>query len=254
MPVIISILSLFIFILLGFQSFSSFFKPYTISTERYNYLTIICLFYIFFGFIYSFVFIIFNQEGKKESHNLIRLYSLITIIFFIGFFYFPQKIYNEKVYNNLIAKLPKSLGVKEVIYKNEESWGIGLPGDNETGLIIYKLPENTAHLIEKFGINYLENLNEIQDINMSTRYDIESKWEKTPIKYDDRWKYVKKYGDTRIANYLCRYGFCIDVEEKYEKIAEQIISTEGSYYVYRRGGATLIISTHKQLIIYLYSG
>jgi len=54
---------------------------------------------------------------------------------------------------------PKGLGVSKILYVAEESSGFG-PGGNETGVIVYELPENAATEIEKNGVAYLEKISQ----------------------------------------------------------------------------------------------
>ena len=56
-----------------------------------------------------------------------------------------------------LSFVPDGLSVSTILYVEEESWGFG-PGGNETGLIVYELPDSTAKEIQKAGIDYFTKI------------------------------------------------------------------------------------------------
>jgi hypothetical protein len=78
-----------------------------------------------------------------------------------------------------------------------------LPGDNETGLIVYELPDSTAREIQKVGIDYFTKMapKAGDSRDWHGRYE---KWQQTPI--------LLEGSDHKIANYLNRYGFGISID------------------------------------------
>ncbi len=257
---LISILTIFIII---YNEFSTLLEPYSIQTEKRQYISLLYIAYFYLGSIYSsiFVFYKFNKklnnsyEFNRKISKLIIFFTCLTMaISSYGYFIYPEKIYNKKIEAYLLKQVPKSLNVKKSIYAVTEHHGIGFPGDNETGFIVYKIPTAQSELIYNLGISYLNNLPEIKENDFKKKYELTSEWMNTPIKKDNEWKMEIEHGDSVVMNQLCRYGFCIDIEKEYEDIANTIITNPGSYYAYRKGGATIIISPQKQMIIYLYSG
>lgn len=57
--------------------------------------------------------------------------------------------YEFSVYQFHLNFLPEGLGVWKQLYANEKAWGIGIPGDNETGLIEFELPSSASDSIKK---------------------------------------------------------------------------------------------------------
>ena len=55
-----------------------------------------------------------------------------------------------------------------------------------------------------------------------------------------------------IYNYICMYGFCIDINPSVAIEANEIFNSEGSYYAYGHG--LIIVSPSKKLVLYMYNG
>lgn len=53
----------------------------------------------------------------------------------------------------VLGRVPAPLEVAEVEYQLEQSWGIGGPGDNETGFVIYRLDDASARWAVDQGQN-----------------------------------------------------------------------------------------------------
>jgi membrane protease YdiL (CAAX protease family) len=54
--------------------------------------------------------------------------------------------------NFVLARVPAPLDVAEIEYRQEELWGLGfMPGDNETGLVIYRLSDKSAEWARSKG-------------------------------------------------------------------------------------------------------
>ena len=86
--------------------------------------------------------------------KLRKFLSLLTLlnIFVLGLLFVGFKIWEKQAQLN---NVPKAFGVSKIIYKAEESWGFG-PGGNETGLIVYELPQSTATRVIEDGVSFLE--------------------------------------------------------------------------------------------------
>lgn len=54
-----------------------------------------------------------------------------------------------------------------------------MPGDNETGLVEFRLPEDTANAIKNSGLGYFEKLHN------------SGKWQETPVVMNDAWEGVE---------------------------------------------------------------
>jgi hypothetical protein len=166
------------------------------------------------------------------------------VIAFIG--------YRINNHHALFANLPEDLKATQIIYKKENEFSIGWgPGDNETGFIVYALPNKTVEHIQSEKMAYVSLLN-VRDRNT----DWYGAWAQTPvppqpspIPGDD--KAPTKF---RAGAFLDRYGFGIDVQPGYLSDVDQAMNNAGSYYAYGRGGSLLIISPQKRKAYFLYAG
>ncbi|MDB5492176.1 MAG: hypothetical protein JWO78_2025 [Micavibrio sp.] len=194
----------------------------------------------------------YEKEVRKKT--LLMLTPLIIIIVtIIGGF----KLWEYKF---RLSFIPNEFGVYKIIYRNEDSWGFG-PGGNETGFIVYELPEKIAKKIETEGISYLQNLYSNARDGHEWRGHYET-WHETPIDVTRNWvdymsmkdgeeNYSKK--TPSIENYLNAYGFGISIDSQFLKIANSAIVHPKNYYAYGRIGIIIIIPASRK-IIYAYNG
>jgi hypothetical protein len=150
--------------------------------------------------------------------------------------YLGLKLY---VHYATLARLPKQLEVASIEFQREESWGIGGPGDNETGFIAYRLTPESADWVRRQG-NGLGRA-------LTVRWD---EWRQTPITCEEercRW-YDTMAGrtgpnrDPDLMDYLNQYGFGIPVDRKWRDKVDQAIRSPGSVYSYSAGGGVTIVA------------
>ena len=181
---------------------------------------------------------------KKLTHRHFSLLLLLLVTSPIVAF----KIYERDF---MLSVVPDALKIRSISYSEEESWGFG-PGGNEAGIRVYPLSEEIANQITERGIEFLNNLpaNKNQQ-NRRWRGRYES-WNETPLKESEYWKRKGKMG-LDIYDYICRYGFCIQIDETIAGQAADIINSEGGYYAYGRIGL-IVVSPAKKLVLYMYNG
>lgn len=159
--------------------------------------------------------------------------------------------------NFMLSVIPDALQVHSISYRKEESWGFG-PGGNEAGIRIYPLSDELSKEIESRGIEFFKamppNINQ-QSRDWRGRYE---DWEATPIQIGSHWKPntenpKKDSKRLDIYDYICAYGFCIDIDPVIVEKANSIVNSDGSYYAYGRIGL-LIVSPKNKIILYLYNG
>jgi hypothetical protein len=179
--------------------------------------------------------------------------STITVSFVLvaSCFLFYKAIERE----HRLSAVPLELGVKTIIYGEEIIGGFG-PGGNETGLIVYELPDIAADKLSKHGVPYLNGFSYTGKAAYShgTYY----KWEETPI--SSRWDWsvqlkqpIEQTKSPLISDYLGTYGFSIDVDPEIERTVDNTISVPGSYFSFGRTGV-IIISPKEKIVIYAYAG
>ena len=123
--------------------------------------------------------LIYAYRKLPRTYFLLFVFTLITI---------PLAIFKIHERNFILSFIPDALHVNSISYIEEESWGIGLPGDNEAGIRVYTLPEKIADEISIRGIEFFKNLppNENQK-NRQWRGSY-GEWLETPIKPSERWE------------------------------------------------------------------
>ena len=172
---------------------------------------------------------------------------------------FGAKLYCDNfVESTQFGHAPYWLNIKKITYSKEESWGIGMPGDNETGVIVYDLQSEIAEKIKKEGIEFFKHLPQVTYSNNGEYYRRGSydNWSEMPIKkkkYSNEDEKTKVEALTDIDEYLNKYGFGISVDPKIKAQINHAISKVGSYYAYGRYGMLIIIpEQHK--VVYMYAG
>lgn len=157
-----------------------------------------------------------------------------------------------------LSFVPEGLKVEKIIYASEESWGFG-PGGNETGVIVYELPDTIGEQISKVGIDYFSSLppQSGDSHDWHGRYE---KWYSTPIPYGDSWSGPESDNKTnpdtfvpKIETYLDRYGFSIPLDPAIESAIDIAISKKGSFFAYGRIGMLIVIPETRR-VVYAYNG
>jgi len=113
-----------------------------------------------------------------------------------------------------------ALQVRRIVYANEESWGFG-PGGNEAGIVVYALPDRVAENVEAGGLAYLTNLPPNVGRRQRDWRGHFTDWKPTPIEPGPHWMPEARSGRYDIYRYICAYGFCIDIDERFEREAER---------------------------------
>jgi hypothetical protein len=182
--------------------------------------------------------------------KLPRLYSLLLLVALIVGPFMAFKSYERSF---MLSVVPDALHVTSISYSKEESWGFG-PGGNEAGIRIYPLSNQVADEISQKGIEFFNNLPPNKDQDSRRWRGNYSEWSQTPISADGkRWKSKKETGSLNIYDYICAYGFCIEIDDAMLKQATEIINSKGSYYAYGRIGL-IVVSPSKKLVLYMYNG
>lgn len=78
-------------------------------------------------------------------------------------------------------------------------------------------------------------------------------WQKTLVALDPRWGAPAAQRQVVLTDYICRYGFCIDIDPTVAQQATAALSELGNYYAYGRIGL-LLVSPRQQKVYYLING
>lgn len=145
-----------------------------------------------------------------------------------------------------MQRIPSELQAAEIVYENEESWGVGfMPGDNETGVVAYSLPNATVDRIATEGIGFFDRL--------SGRW---ADWSETPVVLDRDWSAAGAFDPNvePLQRFLERHGFGIDVDPKVARAINHAVSTKGSFYKHLRGGGVILVAPAARMAYLFYAG
>ena len=181
--------------------------------------------------------------------RLPRIWFVLLVTLLIGGPLAAFKLYDRRF---ALEVVPDALKVDSIAYRKEESWGFG-PGGNEAGIRVYPLSEELAGTIEQRGLDFFLNLAPNEDQSSRDWRGLYEDWAETPVKSDQRWKADAQTGHLDVYDFICAYGFCIDIKAAVVDEANSIVNRRGSYYAYGRIGL-IVVSPEKRLVIYLYNG
>ncbi|MBB2683026.1 hypothetical protein [Rhizobium sophoriradicis] len=206
------------------------------------------------------VFLGLRRIWRRTQPNQVVLRSVI-IACGLGAVALPYVAIKVSERNNLLARVPEPLEVAEIEYRLEESWGLGfMPGDNETGFVVYRLTNDSAGWARKQG----SRLGDMLSGESGT-------WHETPV--DDRsdqaaisqWhpydsdpemmamERLQRHPPT-IFEYLEKYGFIISIEKGRDHEADRAIQSSGSFYSYGKGGSVTIVDPARGKVYFAYAG
>lgn len=155
----------------------------------------------------------------------------------------------EKDYQ--LSFVPMGLATSKVLYVNEESWGFG-PGGNETGVIVYELPEGVSKEMQQDGIDYLARLPRQKKADRDWR-GVYEHWQSTPILVEGTDSSMNRTMFHNIESYLDRYGFGIEIDPQIKQEINHALSTPGSFAAYGRIGLIIVIPKVNR-VVYVYNG
>jgi hypothetical protein len=158
-----------------------------------------------------------------------------------------------------LSFVPEAMNVSWISYVAEESWGFG-PGGNETGIIVYPMPDALKDGLSDGGIAWLAAMPPNKRSGWQGRY---FDWHETPFAAPDDPDGLNIWdGEARaescghgagIARYMFRYGFCIPFDHGIEGMVNRALAAPGSYYAFGRIGMIVLIPAEKR-IVYAYNG
>ena len=170
----------------------------------------------------------------------------------VGFVLVIVVAYKLAEHHHVMKRMPADLEVSGIIYSTEQSWGIGLPGDNETGIVVYGLPEAIAQRISTEGVAFFN-----RPENVERRVDMQrthETWLETPLAPDKNWTTRDTQpGRITIDDYLDKYGFGIPIDKGVAAMVDEALSAPGSFYSYGRTGLVIVIPKARKAI-YVYAG
>jgi hypothetical protein len=173
--------------------------------------------------------------------------------------------WNGFIYRHHLRFVPEAMNVWWVRYVAEEAWGFG-PGGNETGIIVFDMPEQVTRALETTdALIWLQSLPRNTGQGWQGRYET---WRVTPIsatefgwadpdacppEASDRHLFIYRNGCPSISGYMGTYGFPIEFDADVEKMVNEALFSPGAYYAIGRIGMLILIPA-RQRIVHVYNG
>ncbi|MNZ97080.1 hypothetical protein D3C78_1163030 [compost metagenome] len=188
--------------------------------------------------------------GYPRSVALLLVVGVASIVLALAFK--ALAAFTQYHLSFMLSVVPDALGVRSVSYRKEESWGLG-PGGNEAGVRVYPLEEQIAGQVREGGLAFLFNMPPNKNQKNRRWRGEYSEWRETPIKLSAHWRPNIRSGKFEVYDYVCRYGFCVEIDGDIVEEIGLIVNSSGSYYAYGRVGL-IIVSPEWKKVIYLYNG
>ena len=150
-----------------------------------------------------------------------------------------------------LEAVPDALGVSSISYSSEDSAGFG-PGAHASGIRLYPLKDKLALMIKERGMDFFKIKPTNQYQNSRNSLGEYSKWEETPVKPDQFEFSDKLSGNLDIKDFICNYGFCIDIDPAVHEQANTIVNSPGSFYSKGRNNM-IFVSPGKNLVVFIYN-
>lgn len=180
-------------------------------------------------------------KRQAQCGSLLIIFAMIAI---------PYLLFKFEVWRHYVSQVPADLKVFSIVYMAYETWGFGGPGDNETGLILYKMPSETANALRLEGKGFL-----LDPANIALRKGLQRsfvEWHETPATAHEELPNLPGQSFA-IAEYLNRRGFGIEIDPDIEESVDRIMSSPGSYYSFGRVGL-VIVAPSEHRVIFTYAG
>lgn len=196
------------------------------------------------------------ETNAEITRRRVKAYGMGCLLPLLLIFAGGYGFWKFAEYRRLMSLPPADIGVAGLLYHTEKSWGmplLAMPGDNETGFVVYALSDAAGAQIKAEGVAFFSRPENVaQRVDYQRAYD---KWRETPIEIDRDWASdAPKDRPPNINDFLDKYGFAIPVDSKLVAQVNDAISKPGSYYAYGRGGGLVIVIPQTKRVIFTYAG
>lgn len=194
-------------------------------------------------------FLSFMRERWSRWGNSARLLATVGLPLLI---LSPYLGYRGLELRHALERVPDPLHAMWIDYRVEKSSGFGLPSDNETGFLVYRLTPASARWAKAQSASLSKKLSHGRG----------GEWKPTPIVDEgsgtSRWHGAREPKPINhgldVRDYLGRYGYGIDVEKGRIDEANRLIRRSGSFYQYGRGGRLTVVAPRDGQVIVAYAG
>ena len=195
-------------------------------------------------------------------NRALKVISLVIFGLFLAAFTFSNIASRIAERQYLEGLVPPAYGSVKLQSTTSLVTGVG-PGDFDAQLAFFTLPSDTASLISKGEVSWLEQADLPARGRRSAR---DGEWFPTPLaKTSFAWmdeenctsgeRMVPYAGHScpGIAAYLSGYGFLDKLAVSKSRIVDEILLGEGSYISQRQAGF-LIVSPERRLVLFAHAG
>ena len=158
-------------------------------------------------------------------------------------------------------RIPENVVVERQLYNVTKSFGMGLPGDAETGVVLFELEaansERLQELLEKAATP--DAIGEI--IGNSRRFQYRG-WQRTPFDAElagAPWSKRQTIGQSvSLARLLAREepegAYSIEIDEGVKRRIDDIAGSPGAIYATGRGSTIIVVAPRERLLIFGFAG
>ena len=222
-------------------------------------LAVLAIIVLLLVFAVVFVFLGLRHIWRLTQPNQVVLRSLV-VASGLGVIVSPYVALRIGEDRHVLERVPHPLVVAAIEYRLEKSWGMGfMPGDNETGFVVYQLTDESAHWARQQGNRLGSMLAGAQRAWNPTPVDDSSndhairQWH--PYNYDPQMMSESPAARIpTIREYLEKYGFSIPIEEGKDDEVNQALQSVGSFYTFGNGGSVTIVDPKRGKVYFAYAG
>lgn len=183
-----------------------------------------------------------DQPAMRNKSSALRWFIAVCCLLLVGGI--GWKMFERQ---HWLSFMPPDLRVTKILYVQTEDWGFG-PGGNETGVVLYALPEQVAAQLHGPRTLSVGALGMVQD------------WKPTPLRGHREWiegeGALAQTGPVpvpRLYNFLNQYGFGISIDPAVMEGIDRAISEPGNFYAYTRTGVLLVMPAQRR-VAFVYAG
>lgn len=198
------------------------------------------------------VYWLFRFVGARWTKTASHEYGKRVGILLMGAVIASSPYLAYKAYNlyQVLARVPAPLHVSWIEFRSEEAWGIGGPGDNATGFVVYRLTASSAAWARAQG-------NQLGNRLSNDR----ATWLPTPMIDNcvaDLWGHcsngaTKPGAALNLGDLLDRFGYSIPVDPNRAAEFDDAIRKPGSVYGYTRGRSITVVDPVRGKVYFAYA-
>ena len=182
-----------------------------------------------------------EKQGQRRDRRVGCLLVLVTVL---AVPWFCWELYSYRYYQGW---LPQGVDAPIVQYKKVATPGFG-PGGQDTGLLVMHMTDQSANLLEREGLVFLQN-------SRSSRANDYYGWAGTPVV--PMWSGHGEHSCGRepgIAAYVDYGDFRCHLKASVVAEINRIISSPGAYYARGSGSRVIIVAPQHRKVIIAFNG